>query len=59
MMAGSTKHVSLSPFLTTVENFSEELKEYKTGKGSIQLPLNKPLPKDLIIQMVQLRKEDL
>lgn len=32
--------------------FKEELKEYKTSKGSIQLPLNKPLPIDLVRKII-------
>lgn len=59
MMAGYVKFVSFYPFPTTMEKFSEELKDYKQGKGSIQFPFNKPLPKDLIIQMVKYRKEEI
>jgi uncharacterized protein YdhG (YjbR/CyaY superfamily) len=29
--------------------FSNENKEYKQGKGSVQFPVDKPLPKELII----------
>ncbi|MEO6134418.1 MAG: DUF1801 domain-containing protein [Ginsengibacter sp.] len=39
--------------------FQEELKEYKTGKGSIQFPYNKPIPYPLIKKIVNFRlKED-
>ncbi|MDX1943092.1 MAG: DUF1801 domain-containing protein [Saprospiraceae bacterium] len=34
------------------EAFQKELSKYKTGKGSIQFPLDKPMPLDLIRQMV-------
>lgn len=40
-----------------MEKFSDELKDYKKGKGSVQFPLDKPLPKELIIRMVRYRKE--
>jgi uncharacterized protein YdhG (YjbR/CyaY superfamily) len=59
MMAGYAKFVGFYPFPTTMEAFSEELKEYKQGKGSVQFPLDQPLPKDLIIRMVKFRKEEI
>ncbi len=59
MMAAYAKFVSFYPFPTTMAKFSEELKDYKQGKGSIQFPFNKPLPKDLIIKMVKFRKEEI
>ncbi|WP_207535223.1 iron chaperone [Desertivirga arenae] len=39
--------------------FAEKLKGYKVGKGSIQFPLNKPIPFELIEEMVQFRVEEL
>lgn len=59
MMAGYAKFVGFYPFPTTMAAFAEELKEYKQGKGSVQFPLDKPLPKDLIIRMVKYRKEEI
>ena len=42
------------------EAFKKELQEYKTGKGSIQFPIDKPLPMDLIKRIVEFRvKENL
>jgi uncharacterized protein YdhG (YjbR/CyaY superfamily) len=52
MIAGHKNHVGLYPHPTVMEKFEPELKTYKRGKGSVQFPLNKPLPKDLIIRMV-------
>jgi len=59
MMAGYSKFIGFYPFPTTMVKFSEELKGYKQGKGSVQFPLNQPLPKDLIIRMVKFRKEEI
>lgn len=59
MMAAYAKFIGFYPFPTTMAHFSDELKEYKQGKGSIQFPFNKPLPKALIIQMVQYRKAEI
>ncbi len=59
MMAGYAKFIGFYPFPTTMEKFSDELKEYKKGKGSVQFPLNQPLPKELIVRMVKFRHEEL
>ncbi|MBR9860030.1 DUF1801 domain-containing protein [bacterium] len=59
MMAGYAKFVGFYPFPTTMAAFSEELSEFKQGKGSVQFPLNKPLPKDLIVKMVKYRQSEL
>lgn len=56
MMAAYAKFVGFYPFPTTMKAFADELKEYKQGKGSVQFPLNRPLPKDLIIRMVKFRR---
>ena len=55
MIAGYKKHVGLYPHPTTMEKFDSELSEFKKGKGSVQFPLDKPLPKELIESMVQYR----
>jgi uncharacterized protein YdhG (YjbR/CyaY superfamily) len=59
MMAGYAKFVGFYPFATTMEEFTDELKNYKQGKGSVQFPLDKPLPKDLIIRMVKFRRDEI
>ena len=55
MIAGFKKHIGFYPLPDTIQRFAEELKVYKTSKGAVQFPLNKPLPKDLIIRMVKYR----
>jgi len=57
MIAGYKKHVGLYPHPTTMEKFDSELREFKRGKGSVQFPLDKPLPKVLIERMVKYRME--
>ena len=39
--------------------FAKELSAYKTGKGSIQFPLNKPMPLALITKIVKFRVEEI
>jgi uncharacterized protein YdhG (YjbR/CyaY superfamily) len=57
MIAGYKKHVGLYPHPTVMEKFDKELEDYKKGKGSVQFPIDKPLPKELIIKMVKYRME--
>ena len=53
--AAHTKHVGLYPFTTAIEAFREELKPYKSAKGSIQFQNDQPLPVKLIRQIVEFR----
>lgn len=39
--------------------FQKELSKYKTGKGSIQFPLNKKIPFDLIKKIVKFRLKEI
>jgi uncharacterized protein YdhG (YjbR/CyaY superfamily) len=57
MIAGYRKHVGLYPHPTVMEKFDNELSEFKKGKGSVQFPIDKPLPKQLIVNMVKYRVE--
>jgi uncharacterized protein YdhG (YjbR/CyaY superfamily) len=55
MIAGYKKHVGLYPHPTVMEKFDRELGGYKKGKGSVQFPLDQPLPTDLIMRMIEYR----
>jgi len=55
MIAGYKNHVGFYAHPTTMEKFESELSEFKRGKGSVQFPLDKPLPKELIERMVRYR----
>ena len=46
--AAAKKHIGLYPGPAAVEAFADRLQGYKTSKGTIQLPYNKPLPLGLI-----------
>ncbi len=56
--AGFQKHVSMYPAPRENEAFMAELSNYKGGKGTLQFPLNKPLPVDLIRRIILFRKEN-
>lgn len=57
--AGFKNHVGFYPTPTGGEAFKEELSGYKTGKGSVQFPLDKPMPLDLIARITQFRMEQI
>jgi uncharacterized protein YdhG (YjbR/CyaY superfamily) len=58
--AGFTNHVSVYPAPRGAEAFKKELADYKGGKGTVQFPLDKPVPLDLIKRIVKFRiKENL
>ncbi|MFZ2890207.1 iron chaperone [Sulfuricurvum sp.] len=55
MMAGYKNHIGFYPHPDTIEAFKTKLIGYKYAKGSIQFPLNQPIPKELVIEMVKYR----
>lgn len=50
--AGYKNHIGLYAMPNSIETFKDELKDYKISKGTVQLPLEKPLDADLITRMV-------
>lgn len=57
--AAYKKHIGFYPDPETIEAFKSQLKDYKISKGTIQFPLNKPLPMDLIREMIVYRVQSL
>ncbi|MGG9961210.1 DUF1801 domain-containing protein [Ferruginibacter sp. SUN106] len=53
--AGYKNHIGFYAAPTGHEAFKNELAVYKSGKGSVQFPLDKPLPLKLITQIVKFR----
>jgi uncharacterized protein YdhG (YjbR/CyaY superfamily) len=51
--AAFKKHIGLYPGEKAVEHFNERLAEYKTSKGAVQFPYNKPLPLPLIAEIAK------
>lgn len=50
-------HIGFYPAPQGIEAFKEELSAYKGAKGSVQFPLDKPMPLDLISRIVKYRIE--
>jgi len=55
-----SNHISLSnPYSKEfLEEFADDLKDYKVSKSAIQFPNDKPLPVSLISKMIQFRKKE-
>ena len=49
--AAFKKHIGLYPGPDAVRAFANQLTEYKTSKGAIQFPYEKPLPLELIAEI--------
>ena len=57
--AGFRKHVSLYPMVGSIQKtFAKQLAGLKTAKGTIQFPLDEPLPEALIRKLVKARAAD-
>ena len=56
--AGYKNHISVYPAPRAKEAFKEELSHYKRGKGTVQFPLDKPMPLGLIRRIVKFRVEE-
>ena len=56
--AAFKKHIGFYPAASGVAAFTDELVEYKTSKGAIQFPIDKPLPYELIREIVQFRVDE-
>ena len=51
--AAAKNHIGIYPGGETPVVFAEKLKDYKTGKGTIQIPHSQDLPLDLIKEIAQ------
>jgi uncharacterized protein YdhG (YjbR/CyaY superfamily) len=57
--AAFSDHCSLFPTAAVIEQFKDELKDFTISKGTIQFPLDKPLPSTLIKRIVKARLAEL
>lgn len=58
--AGYKNHIGFYPAPSAITAFKKELSLYKGAKGSVQFPIDKPLPLALIRKIVKFRlKENL
>jgi uncharacterized protein YdhG (YjbR/CyaY superfamily) len=52
---GAKNHVGIYPGSDAIEVFTARLAPYQTSKGALQLPLNQPIPYDLIADLTDYR----
>jgi len=52
------KHINFMPTGPTIKPFEKELSEFNTGKDTIQLPYDRPLPTTLIQRIAEYRIKD-
>jgi uncharacterized protein YdhG (YjbR/CyaY superfamily) len=55
MFAAFKHHIGFYPTRSAMSAFAKELSKFTTGRGSIQFPLEKPLPLALIRRITALR----
>ncbi len=53
--AAFKNHIGFYPAPQGIEEFKKELSKYKGAKGSVQFPLDKPLPLSLVAKIVKFR----
>jgi len=53
--AGYKNHVGFYPTPSAIKAFAKEIARYKNAAGSVQFPLDEPLPADLIRRMTEFR----
>jgi uncharacterized protein YdhG (YjbR/CyaY superfamily) len=56
--AAFKSHIGFYPVPSGIEKFKKELSVYKGAKGSVQFPLDQPIPYDLISKIVAYRVQE-
>jgi uncharacterized protein YdhG (YjbR/CyaY superfamily) len=56
--AAHANHIGFYPGASGIAAFKKELAPYKHAKGSVQFPVNEPLPIDLVKRIVQFRVKE-
>ena len=56
--AAYKKHIGLYPVPTGDADFNEEISKYQAGKGTLQFPLDEPIPYKLISKIVKARVKE-
>jgi uncharacterized protein YdhG (YjbR/CyaY superfamily) len=56
--AAFKNHIGFYPTPSGIEAFKKELSPYKRGRGSVQFPIDKPIPFDLVEKIVKFRIQE-
>lgn len=53
--AAHSQHIGFYPTPSGIEAFKKELSVYKGAKGSVQFPIDKPMPLELVAEIAKFR----
>ncbi|MBN1265705.1 MAG: DUF1801 domain-containing protein [Anaerolineales bacterium] len=56
--AAYRNHIGFYPAPSGIERYREKLSDYQGGKGSVQFPLDQPIPYDLVSEIVRFRVQE-
>lgn len=56
--AALTHHIGFYPTPSGIDAFQEELAPYRSTKGAVQFPLDRPIPYDLIRKVTEFRVQE-
>lgn len=56
--SGYAHHIGFYPGASSIVKFNNEISAYKSAKGTVQFPLDKPIPFDLIRRITAFRAEE-
>jgi len=56
--AAFKNHIGFYPTPSAIEAFKKELAPYNQAKGSVQFPLDKPIPFDVVKEIVKFRVKE-
>lgn len=56
--AAFANHIGFYPTPSGIEAFKDQLSSYTSAKGSVQFPLDRPMPLSLIEEIVRFRAEE-
>lgn len=56
--AAFKNHIGFYSLPSGMNQFQQELSKYKQGKGSVQFPIDEPMPLDLIDKIVRFRRNE-
>lgn len=56
--AAFKNHVGFYPTPSAIVSFKKELSQYKQAKGSVQFPIDKPIPLNIVKKIVKFRVKE-
>lgn len=56
--AAFKNHIGFYPTASGIVTYKEEFRPYKSGKGSVQFPMDEPLPIELVKRVVRFKVEE-